>query len=95
MSPGNGRYALVPSVSGSNQQYQLLDNRTGVTGVLVDARATGAVLSPDGCFAAAAMNIGPSSDRNVHLAIIQLDDPTKVTTAGIGFSPVWLLGSAS
>jgi hypothetical protein len=93
VSPGNGRYALVPSVTGSTQRYDVLDNRTGITGELIDGRANAAVLSPDGCKAAVALSVGDPDARDVHVAIITLDRSAAPITGELGFAPVWLLGS--
>lgn len=93
VSPGNGRYAIVPSVTGSTQRYDVLDNRTGVTGELLDGRSNAAILSPDGCKAAVALTIGPAADREVHIAIITLDHSAEMITGELGFAPVWLIGS--
>lgn len=93
VSPGNGRYAIVPSVTGSTQRYDLLDNRAGVTGALIEGRANGAILSPDGCKAAVALTVGSLEDRNIHIAIIELDHSADTITGELGFSPVWLVGS--
>ncbi len=92
VSPGNGRYAIVPSTSDTEQRYDVLDNRTGVTGALLDGRSNGAVLSPDGCHAAVALTVGDVADREVHLAIITLDHSEEPITGGLGFAPVWLAG---
>jgi hypothetical protein len=93
VSPGNGRYALVPSVTGSTQRYDVLDNRTGVTGELIDGRANAAVLSPDGCKAAVALSVGDADSREVRIAIITLDRSAAPITGELGFAPVWLVGS--
>lgn len=93
VSPGNGRYAIVPSVTGSTQRYDVLDNRTGVTGALLDGRSNAAILSPDGCKAAVALTIGSPEDREIHIAIITLDHSAEMITGGLGFAPVWLVGS--
>jgi hypothetical protein len=92
VSPGSGRYAIVPSATGSTQRYDVLDNRTGVTGELVDGRANGAILSPDGCKAAVALTVGSQADRDVHIAIITLDRSADLITGESGFAPVWLVG---
>ncbi|MGH2548598.1 MAG: hypothetical protein ACRDHN_04380, partial [Thermomicrobiales bacterium] len=93
VSPGNGRYSIVQSITGTEQRYDVLDNRTGVTGELLEGRSNAAVLSPDGCQAAVALTVGAAADREIHIAIVTLDHSAEMITGGLGFAPVWLVGS--
>lgn len=93
VSPGNGRYSIVQSITGTEQRYDVLDNRTGVTGELLEGRSNAAILSPDGCHAAVALTVGPAADREIHIAIVTLDHSAEMITGGLGFAPVWLVGS--
>jgi hypothetical protein len=93
VTPGEGRYALVPSVAGGIQQYDLIDNRVGVTSSLLDGRSVSATLSPDGCWAAVARVVGDRADRNFQVYLVPLDDQEDVIAGETGIAPIWLTGA--
>ena len=90
--PGEGRYALIPSIIGTRQNYDVVDNRTGLTASLVDSRAVAASLSPDGCWAVVARVMGARADRNFRIYLVPLDDSANPIQGELGVSPVWLVG---
>ena len=90
--PGEGRFALIPSIIGTLQNYHVVDNRTGATSELVDSRAVSATLSPDGCWAAVARVMGARADRNFRIFLVPLDDSGSPIEGELGISPVWLAG---
>jgi len=93
VTPGEGRYTLVPSVSGSIQRYDLIDNRVGLVTSLLDGRSVSATLSPDGCWAAVARVVGDRADRNFRIELVPLDDQDAVIRGESGIAPIWLTGA--
>jgi hypothetical protein len=91
--PGEGRYALVPSTSTSRQQYDLIDNRVGLTASLLDGRSVSATLSPDGCWAAVARVEGDRAERNFRIYLVPLDDQASFIAGEAGIAPIWLAGA--
>ncbi len=92
VTPGEGRYALVPSVSGGIQRYDLLDNRAGLATSLLDGRSVSATLSPDGCWAAVARVVGDRAEREFRIYLVPLDDQEEVIAGESGIAPIWLAG---
>jgi hypothetical protein len=92
VTPGEGRFALIPSIVGTRQNYDVVDNRTGLTTPLLDSRAVSATLSPDGCWAAVARVMGVRSDRNFRIYLVPLDGRNEPIAGELGISPVWLRG---
>jgi hypothetical protein len=90
VTPGNGRFALIPSIIGTRQNYDVVDNRTGATAPLLDSRAVSATLSPDGCWAAVARVMGARADRNFRIFLVPLDGRSELVEGDLGISPVWL-----
>jgi hypothetical protein len=92
VKPGEGRFALVPSIIGTRQNYDVTDNRTGLTTNLLDSRAVSATLSPDGCWAAVARVMGARADRTFRIFLVPLDGRGDPIEGELGIAPVWLRG---
>ena len=92
VSPGAGRFALLPWITGVNQNVVAFDNRTGVVQPVFDGRAISAVLSPDGCWAAVTRQIGERVDRKMQVVLIPLDGREAVVKSAAGMNPIWLAG---
>lgn len=92
VSPGAGRFALLPWITGANQNVVAFDNRTGVVQPVFDGRAVSAVLSPDGCWAAITRQIGEKVDRKMQVVLIPLDGREAVVKSAAGMNPIWLAG---
>jgi hypothetical protein len=92
VTPGEGRFALIPSIIGTRQNYDVIDNRTGLTAPLLDSRAVSATLSPDGCWAAVARVMGARADRMFRIFLVPLDGRSAPVEGELGISPVWLRG---
>jgi hypothetical protein len=92
VTPGEGRYTLVPSVSGSIQQYDVIDNRAGRISSLLNGRSVSATLSPDGCWAAVARVVGDRAERNFQIYLVPLDDQEAFIAGEPGIAPIWLAG---
>jgi hypothetical protein len=93
VSPGAGRYALLPWITGGVQNIVSLDNRTGIAQPLFESRAVSGVLSPDGCWAAVTRQIGERTANRLQIVLIPLDGSDEVVKSAAGFAPVWLVGS--
>lgn len=92
VKPGEGRFALIPSIIGTRQNYEAVDNRSGRAFRLLDSRAVSATLSPDGCWAAVARVMGPRSERNFRIYLVPLDGRAEPIQGEFGIAPVWLNG---
>jgi hypothetical protein len=93
VSPGAGRYALLPWITGGLQNIVALDNRAGIAQPIFESRAVSGVLSPDGCWAAVTRQIGERTANRLQIVLIPLDGTAEVVKSAAGFAPVWLVGS--
>ena len=93
VSPGAGRYALLPWITGGVQNIVSLDNRAGISQPIFESRAVSGVLSPDGCWAAVTRQIGERTANRLQVVLIPLDGSADVVKSAAGFAPVWLVGS--
>lgn len=92
VSPGAGRFALLPWITGAIQNVVAFDNNSGLVQPVFDGRAISAVLSPDGCWAAITRQIGEKVDRKVQVVLIPLDGKAAVVKSAAGLNPIWLVG---